>query len=66
MLDVGGYYSVYKAGASTALYGSMGIVLGYLIINWSGLKAVGDQMRCNIVCVFLFLFVFVIIFTPST
>lgn len=64
-VDTGSYNSVYKAGASTALYGSIGMILGYLIINWTGLQPVGDQMRCNIVCVFLFLLIFVLIFTPS-
>ena len=28
-------------GASTALYGMIGVILGYLIINWSGLRLIG-------------------------
>jgi len=65
-VDKDNYYNQYKAGASTALYGAIGIILGYLIINWVGLQPVGDQMRCNIVCNFMFLLIFVLIFTPDT
>jgi rhomboid protease GluP len=65
-VDTDSFSNVYKAGASTALYGSIGIILGYLVINWVGLQPVGDQMRCNIVCVFMFLLIFVMIFTPSS
>lgn len=58
------YYSI-KAGASTALYGMIGVVLGYLIINWTGLHQVGEHLRCNVICLSLFLLIFVLIFTPS-
>lgn len=30
-----------KAGASTSLHGMIGLILGYLIINWNGLDLVG-------------------------
>jgi membrane associated rhomboid family serine protease len=65
-VDTGSYFDTYKAGASTALYGSIGIILGYLIINWTGLQAIGEQLRYQIVCVFLFLLIFVLIFTPNS
>lgn len=63
-VDSNHYYGV-KAGASTALFGMIGVILGYLIINWEGLSQVGEGMRCRIACQFFFLLIFVLIFTPS-
>ena len=40
-LDNDGFQNTMKAGASTALYGFIGVVLGYIIINWVGLQLVG-------------------------
>ena len=40
-LDNDGFETTMKAAASTALYGFVGVVLGYLIINWVGLQLVG-------------------------
>lgn len=40
-VDTDGFGTTIKAGASTALYGMIGVILGYLIINWSGLKLIG-------------------------
>lgn len=60
------FEGIIKAGASTALYGMIGVVIGYIIINWVGLKMVGEQLRCNSICLAMFLLIFVIIFTPST
>lgn len=60
----GAFYTI-KAGASTSLHGMIGIVLGYIIINWTGLRNVGEGLRCSILCMFFFLIIFTIIFTPS-
>jgi membrane associated rhomboid family serine protease len=65
-VDTGNYDGTLKAGASTALFGMIGVVLGYIIINWVGMHRVGEGMRCNILCIFFFLLIFVLIFTPST
>ena len=40
-VDVSGFATIVKGGASTSLYGMIGVILGYLIINWAGLKLVG-------------------------
>lgn len=63
-VDKGGFNTI-KAGASTALYGMIGIILGYIIINWRGLRQIGSALRCNILCSFFFLLIFVLIFTPG-
>lgn len=57
--------SVISAGASTALFGMVGIVIGYIIINWSGLIIIGDALRCQIVCTAMLFLIFALIFTPS-
>jgi len=40
-VDVSNFAISVAGGASTSLYGMLGIILGYLIINWSGLRLVG-------------------------
>lgn len=55
-----------KAGASTALFGIIGIIIGYIIINWNGLDLVGAAMKCQIWCTALLIIVFIFIFTPSS
>lgn len=55
-----------KAGASTALFGIIGVIMGYIIINWNGLDLVGRAMKCQIWCTGLMIIVFIFIFTPSS
>ena len=64
-VDVAGFASTVKGGASTSLYGMIGVILGYIIINWQGLRLIGDGLRCSILCSFMFLLIFVLLFTPS-
>ena len=52
-----------KAGASTCLYGILGVMIGYIIINWSGLNKIGPILKCQLVCVCIMLIVFTILFT---
>lgn len=52
-----------KVGASTSLYGIMGIIVGYVIINWSGLNLVGKSMKCQLITLTILLIIFVVIFT---
>jgi rhomboid protease GluP len=52
-----------KAGASTSLYGLLGVMLGYLIINWSGLNCIGPILKCQLICVCFMLILFTILFT---
>jgi rhomboid protease GluP len=55
-----------KAGASGAIYGLLGMVLGYLLINWKGLEMVGETLRCNILCSFLFMLIIVLMFSAGS
>jgi rhomboid protease GluP len=55
-----------KAGASTSLFGIIGMIVGYIIINWNGLDLVGPSMKCQIWCQALLIIVFIFIFTPSS
>jgi rhomboid protease GluP len=55
-----------KAGASTALFGIIGVIVGYVIINWNGLDLVGPAMKCQIWCTSLMIIIFIFIFTPSS
>ena len=64
-VDVGAFATTVKGGASTSLYGMIGVILGYIIINWNGLRLIGDGLRCSILCSFMFLLIFVLIFTPA-
>lgn len=58
-----------KAGASTSLYGIIGVILGYLIINWKGLDLIGPllkyQLCCTSVMIIAFIFFFSIIGTSN-
>jgi membrane associated rhomboid family serine protease len=52
-----------KAGASTCLYGLLGVMIGYFIINWSGLNRIGPILKCQLVCLGVMLVVFTVLFT---
>jgi rhomboid protease GluP len=54
-----------KAGASTALFGIIGIILGYVIINWRGLSVIGSLLKCQLVCICMVIIMFIFIFTPG-
>jgi rhomboid protease GluP len=55
--------STIKAGASTCLYGLLGVMVGYMIINWSGFSKIGPVFKCQLVLVCLMLIAFIILFT---
>lgn len=52
-----------KAGASTCLYGLLGVMVGYVIINWSGLNKIGPILKCQLFFVCMMLIAFTILFT---
>jgi rhomboid protease GluP len=54
-----------KAGASTALYGIIGLIIGYIIINWSGLDLIGPVLKCQVWCTGFMIIIFIFIFTPG-
>ena len=53
-----------KGGASTGIFGMIGVILGYIIINWSGLDRVGGTLRCQVLCSFTFMLLFGLFFAP--
>jgi len=58
-----------KAGASTSLYGVIGVIIGYMIINWNGLNVVGPilkyQLCCTSVMIIAFIFFFSVLGTAN-
>jgi rhomboid protease GluP len=55
-----------SAGASTALFGMIGVILGYIILNWNGVDLLGPVIKCQLYCSAMTMFFFVLIFTPSS
>lgn len=55
-----------KAGASTALFGIVGLMLGYLILNWRALSYINGSAKAQFYCSAIMILVFLLMFTPST
>jgi rhomboid protease GluP len=49
-------------GASTALYGLVGVLLGYIVINWAGLAFMPAAHKCRLVMVVVMMLLFSIFF----
>ena len=45
----GAPYNIVSVGASTSLFGIIGLLLGYIIINYPALSFMGFKMRCNLI-----------------
>jgi membrane associated rhomboid family serine protease len=56
--------SIVKAGASTCLFGIIGCIFGYIIINWKGLDVVGRLMKCQLVFISIIIILFIFVLTP--
>ena len=54
-----------KAGASTSLYGIIGVIIGYIVINWKGLDLLGPYIKCQVWCTAMMIILFIIMFTPT-
>lgn len=54
-----------KVGASACLFGLIGVTFGYIIVNWSGLNAIGPIMKCQLVCLSILITIFTIVFTSA-
>jgi len=52
-----------KAGASTSLYGIIGIIIGYLIINWKGLDLIGPILKYQLFCTSIMIIAFIFFFS---
>jgi rhomboid protease GluP len=55
---------IVKAGASTSLFGIIGTILGYLILNWKGLDVIGKMLKCQLIFLSLIIILFILILTP--
>ena len=55
---------IVKAGASTSLFGIIGTILGYLILNWRGLDLIGKFLKCQLIFLSLIIILFILILTP--
>ncbi len=54
-----------SVGASTALFGMIGLYLAFLILNWNALSFLED-LRCLICCMAIMVVTMVFIFSSST
>lgn len=52
-----------KAGASTSLYGVIGVIIGYLIINWKGLDLIGPILKYQLFCSSAMIIAFIFFFS---
>ena len=55
---------IVKAGASTSLFGIIGTILGYLILNWKGLDVIGKMLKCQLIFLSMIIILFILILTP--
>lgn len=56
-------YATVNVGASTALYGMIGLLIGYVIINWRGMNFMPIAMRLKLLVMLLLIIAMAIIFT---
>lgn len=59
----GSPYANINVGASTSLYGMIGLLIGYLIVNWRGLNFLTFPMKMKLVFTLVLIIVVAIIFT---
>ncbi len=51
-------------GASTSLYGIIGAIIGYIILNWRGLNIIGKLLKCQLMFISLIIILFIFVLTP--
>lgn len=56
--------TIIKVGASTCLYGIIGTILSYVILNWKGLDVIGRLLKCQLVAIAVMIVLFIFILTP--
>ena len=44
----------------------MGVIIGYIVVNWYGIDLIGPVLKCQLFCVVMFVVVFIFIFTPTS
>ena len=53
-----------KAGASTSIFGILGTVVGYILINWKGLDLLGPILKCQIWCSAMMFILMILVLSP--
>jgi rhomboid protease GluP len=56
--------TVVKAGASTCLFGIIGAIMGYIILNWTGLRVIGRLLKGQLVFIAIIIILFIFALTP--
>lgn len=56
--------TIVKAGASTCLFGIIGAIIGYVILNWRGLNLIGRLLKCQLVFTAGIIVLFIFVLTP--
>lgn len=54
-----------KAGATNALFGILGIALGYLLINWASLHLMGPLFKFKIFAEIVLAIIFLLLFCDA-
>lgn len=57
-------FFIISVGASSSLYGLLGLLIGYVFINWNGMDFMGRR-KCQLLCMLLLMLFFVIILTTT-
>lgn len=55
-----------SVGASTSLYGLVGLLLGYIIINWDGIAFMPPAFKCRLIMVVVIMLFFSVFFIDPT
>ncbi len=56
--------NIVKVGASTCLYGIIGAIIGYIILNWRGLNLIGRILKCQLIFIAVIIILFIFVLTP--
>lgn len=57
------YEDMVRAGSSTSLYGMIGVVIGYLVINWGGMVLVGFVLKFKLILMIVLIGAYLLLFT---
>jgi membrane associated rhomboid family serine protease len=58
-----GKSNIISAGSSTSLYGIVGTIIGYMIINWGSLSTIGFLFKFKMIVIVVLSLAYLILFT---
>lgn len=58
-------FDAIKMGASTSIFGALGFCIGYIILNWRGLKTIDQMLRYHVIYTAVMFLIFGVISTSS-